>query len=77
MIGEDFTFTYSFDNTLVQTGYGPYVDIYFPTSGEDGSPPNPPIAGGDSYDGIKFCFGIISKILQLSPTCRLLIQLAS
>lgn len=60
MIGEDFTFIYSFENDLPEsppgsgdfpTGYGPYIDLYFPTSGEDGSP-DP--AGSDPYDGIKF-----------------------
>ncbi len=60
MIGEDFTFTYSFENDLPEsppgsgdfpTGYGPYIDLYFPTSGEDGSA-DP--AGTDPYDGIKF-----------------------
>jgi fimbrial isopeptide formation D2 family protein/uncharacterized repeat protein (TIGR01451 family) len=54
MIGEDFSFTYSFENELAQTGYGPYVDIYFPTSGDDGDHPGPQPPGSDVYDGIKF-----------------------
>lgn len=56
MIGEDFTFSYSFENTLAQTGYGPYVDIYFPTSGvdNDGDHPDPQPPGSDVYDGIKY-----------------------
>gem|GEM_PF-5879188 len=54
MIGEDFSFTYSFENTLSQTGYGPYVDIYFPTSGLQGDHPDPQPPGSDIYDGIKF-----------------------
>jgi len=36
MIGEDFTFTVSLDNTTGGTLYGPYIDLYMPTSGDDG-----------------------------------------
>ena len=36
MIGEDFTFTAVLDNTTGTTLYGPYIDIYMPTSGDDG-----------------------------------------
>ncbi len=36
MIGEDFTFTATLDNTTGGTLYGPYIDIYMPTSGDDG-----------------------------------------
>lgn len=51
MIVKDFTFSYSFDNVLSQTAYGPSVDIYFPTYGLQG---NHPGGLGNMYDGIKF-----------------------
>ena len=36
MIGENFTFTVSLDNTTDSTLYGPYIDLYFESSGDDG-----------------------------------------
>jgi fimbrial isopeptide formation D2 family protein/uncharacterized repeat protein (TIGR01451 family) len=36
MIGEDFTFTVSLDNNSPGTLYGPYIDLYFPSTGDDG-----------------------------------------
>lgn len=41
MLGENFTFSVSFDNTSSiadDTGYGPYIDLYLPASGIDGLP---------------------------------------
>ena len=36
-IGADFSFTATFDNTdLADTGYGPFIDLYFPATGGDG-----------------------------------------
>ncbi len=35
-IGEDFNFTVTFDNTGDTTGYGPYIDLIFPSTGIDG-----------------------------------------
>src|SRR5205085_2126437 len=36
-IGENFTFTVTFDNTdATATGYGPFVDLYLPARGADG-----------------------------------------
>ena len=62
LINEDFTFTYSFENAIGQTGFGPYVDIYFPTNGIQGDHPNaplnpdgsPPPPDSDIYDGIRY-----------------------
>lgn len=48
LIGEDFTFTATFDNTGSDTGYGPFIDLVFPVNGADGS------AGSDTPDGIDF-----------------------
>ncbi len=36
MIGEEFTFTVTLDNTTTETLYGPYIDLYMPTAGDDG-----------------------------------------
>jgi LPXTG-site transpeptidase (sortase) family protein len=50
MVGEDFTFTATFDNTsgtLTDTGYGPFIDIVFPVTGVDG-------AGAATDDGVNF-----------------------
>ena len=47
-IGEDFTFTVTFDNTGTDVGYGPFVDLIFPVNGVDGA------AGTDTADGIDF-----------------------
>jgi uncharacterized repeat protein (TIGR01451 family)/fimbrial isopeptide formation D2 family protein len=42
LIGEDFRFTVTFDNSSTDIGYGPYIDVYLPQSGAD-----------DSTDGLK------------------------
>ncbi len=47
MIGESFTFDVVFDNTGTTTGYGPFIDLVFPSNGIDG------VAGVGS-DGITF-----------------------
>ncbi|OJX45853.1 MAG: hypothetical protein BGO78_11145 [Chloroflexi bacterium 44-23] len=36
LIGENFTFPVIFDNSGDTTGYGPFIDLIFPTSGMDG-----------------------------------------
>ena len=49
-IGENFSFTAAFDNTGTgtETGYGPYIDLFLPTAGVDGT------TGGGTNDGISF-----------------------
>lgn len=49
-LGENFTFTVSFDNTgnSGEVGYGPFIDLIFPVNGADGA------AGTDTADGIDF-----------------------
>ena len=38
LIGDSLALTASFDNTSgVQTGYGPYVDLFLPATGNDGN----------------------------------------
>jgi uncharacterized repeat protein (TIGR01451 family) len=47
-IGSSFSFTVTFDNTGADTGYGPYLDVFLPFSGADGT------TGGQPNDGISF-----------------------
>ncbi|MFO7944570.1 MAG: isopeptide-forming domain-containing fimbrial protein [Anaerolineales bacterium] len=51
MIGEDFSFTVTFDNAGDQTGYGPFIDVVLPANGADGN------AGADTPDGIFYDAG--------------------
>ena len=37
LIGENFSFTVAFKNTGSSVGYGPFVDVVFPTNGADGN----------------------------------------
>ncbi len=49
-IGENVTFTVTFDNTGAPTevGYGPFLDVVLPVNGADGA------AGADTPDGLDF-----------------------
>lgn len=48
-IGENFSFTATFDNTsAIDAGFGPFINLIFPVNGADGA------AGTDSPDGIDF-----------------------
>ena len=51
MIGETFNFTISFQNTGSDPGYGPFVDLVFPLTGQDGTDGVDYIAGSASYLG--------------------------
>lgn len=51
LLGEDFGFSISFENTGTSVGYGPFVDVIFPVNGSDGLFPYLP---GDEADGITF-----------------------
>lgn len=48
LIGEDFSFGVSFKNTGSNAGYGPFVDLVFPTNGADGN------FNSDVKDGVDF-----------------------
>ena len=50
MIGEAFSFTVTFDNTGTgaEVGYGPYVDMFLPIGGADGT------SSGGVNDGVSF-----------------------
>lgn len=51
MLGEQFTFTVTFDNTGTTEGYGPFVDVFLPVNGNDGYDP---ANLGYNMDGITF-----------------------
>ncbi|MDZ7843598.1 MAG: sortase [Anaerolineales bacterium] len=64
MIGEEFSFTVTFDNVGADEGYGPYIDVVFPTQGSDG-------VFGDSLnpaDGIAYISG--GSYSGISLTCQ-------
>ncbi len=48
LIGENFYFYLTFDETSVDVGYRPFIDLLFPSNGMDGA------AGTDTPDGIDF-----------------------
>lgn len=48
LIGDDFSLTVSFKNTGSTPGYGPFVDLVFPSNGADGD------SNHDVQDGIEF-----------------------
>ena len=50
MIGENLSFTVTFDNTGTgsDVGYGPYADLFLPIGGVDGT------SGGHPNDGVSF-----------------------
>ena len=66
MIGEDFSFTVSFDNSGDQTGYGPFIDVVFPVNGADGDPADP----GVDKDGISFLEGAGVSYGDVQLTCQ-------
>ena len=47
LLGNTFTFTVTFTNSTSDTGYAPFVDLFFPATGKDG-------AGAEIDDGITF-----------------------
>ena len=52
LLGSEFSFTARFDNTsATDTGFGPYLDLYLPATGADGSTVGPP------DDGITYVSG--------------------
>lgn len=63
-LGEDFTFTVTFDNTgnPGEVGYGPFIDLIFPVNGADGA------AGTDTPDGLDFVgatyFGAVVNAIE-------------
>ena len=53
-MGEDLTFTVTFDNTSATiTGYGPFIDLLLPATGEDGVDGTDPVVVNED-DGITF-----------------------
>jgi len=64
MIGEDFSFSVTFDNAGDQTGYGPFIDVVFPANGADGD------AGEDTQDGIFYDAGAGGTYLGNPLDCQ-------
>jgi len=66
MLGENFTFTTTFSNT-VDTGYGPFIDVILPANGADGN-------GNTStpLDGISFNSSLGATYLGNTLTTTLL-----
>ncbi|MCX7854336.1 MAG: hypothetical protein N2383_16335, partial [Caldilineales bacterium] len=69
MIGQAFSFTVTFDNlgTGSEVGYGPFVDLFLPIGGADGT------SAGGPNDGISFVnaqyvgTGVTSSTATCSP----------
>jgi len=66
MIGEEFSFTVTFNNTGDQTGYGPFIDVVFPVNGADGDPADP----GVTKDGISFIESAGAVYSGIQLTCE-------
>ena len=61
-IGENTTFTVTFDNTGPDTGYAPYVDVYLPIAGADNT------ADGVSFTSASFLGSPIAPLLTTTCT---------
>ncbi len=64
MIGENFTVTVNFSNTGDAPGYGPFIDVVFPTNGADG------FAGSDTPDGVFYNAALGAEYSGLSLDCE-------
>jgi len=54
LIGEEFTFTVTLDNTTAGTLYGPYIDLYFESGGSNTAGDEVPDSSQPDNDGIVF-----------------------
>ena len=53
MIGDDFSFTVTFENNGTTPGYGPFIDLVFPLTGQDGNDGiNYDVLLGSTYLGV-------------------------
>ncbi len=59
-LGEDFQFTVTFDNTGDQPGYGPFVDLIFPVTGQDGD-------DGVDFLGATYLGADVESVVQTFP----------
>ncbi len=69
MIGEDYIFTVSFDNSSTtpgDVGYGPYIDLYLPLSGVDG-PTAPAANDGLSFGGASYLGTTVASTVLNCP----------
>ncbi len=61
MIGENFNFSITFENTGADPGYGPLIDLVFPLTGQDGDD------GSVSLEQVIQAVLIDVKEIQLNP----------
>ena len=60
MIGEDFSFIATFDNSDADPGYGPFIDLVFPYTGQDGD-------DGIEYYSASFLGSTLEDDIQFFP----------
>jgi len=60
MIGENFSFTITFENTGSDPGYGPFIDLVFPLTGQDGD-------DGIDYISASYLGSALDDDVQIFP----------
>lgn len=68
-LGEPFTFTATFDNTGAgaQAGYGPYIDLFLPIGGADGTSAGGPNDGASFISATYLGTAVTSATLTCAP----------
>ena len=66
-LGEDVSFTVSFDNTDTVPGYGPIVDLILPTNGADGAQNTDPPLDGLSFLSATYLGVAVESTVQTFP----------
>jgi uncharacterized repeat protein (TIGR01451 family) len=69
LIGEEFTFTVVFDNVGTDPGYGPFIDLVFPTGGADLDAIDPTTSLPGPCDGITFVSAKLGATIPPSTAC--------
>ncbi len=59
-LGEDFTFTVTFDNNGTDPGYGPFIDLVFPVTGADGD-------DGVDFVSATYLGAAVESVVQTFP----------
>ncbi|KXK26078.1 MAG: hypothetical protein TR69_WS6001001372 [candidate division WS6 bacterium OLB20] len=71
LIGEDVSFSISFQNTGTNEGYGPFIDLIFPFTGADGIYPFSPGLEEDGLDFVSASFlstPLTTSVFQFTDT---------
>jgi LPXTG-site transpeptidase (sortase) family protein len=66
-LGEDVSFTVSFDNTDTVPGYGPILDLILPTNGADGDQNTDPPLDGLSFVSATYLSVAVESTVQTFP----------